>query len=246
MRRIFITIEYKGTSYKGWQIQHGLSTIQGELTIALEKVCGHKINLVGSGRTDEGVHAWAQTAHFDCDCTIPDNKFPYCCNVILPPDIKILSSIQVADNFHARFNAKKKTYVYNMYISDVNLPLKDRYSLRIENTDFEIMHNCLKYFLGKHNFAAFSSTGSIVKSSEREIYNISLEKNDIDISITIKGNGFLYNMVRIIAGTLLAAGQGKLDETDIINAFKNGDRKSAGKTLPAKGLVLKSVEYSNS
>lgn len=244
MRRIFITIEYKGTSYKGWQIQHGLSTIQGELTIALEKVCGHKINLVGSGRTDEGVHALAQTAHFDCDCTIPDNKFPYCCNVILPPDIKILSSIQVADNFHARFNAKKKTYLYKMYLSDICHPLRDElYAQAPNNLDVQKMQDACNYLVGKQDFTSFMAAGSTIKTTVREIYSASIIQKEDELYFEICGKGFLRNMVRIIAGTLIDISRGKIFSADLPVIIESKKRKLCGYTAPACGLYLKDVQY---
>jgi len=246
--RIILTVSYDGTLYNGWQIQKNGETVQGVLEKVLFNITGEKIKVTGSGRTDAGVHAEAQVCHFDTEKTnIPPEKYKFCLNTHLPSDIRILKSELADDSFHARFSAKRKTYIYNMYISDVILPLKDRYALRIDNCDIEIMQETAKKFLGKHNFAAFSATGSLVVNCERELFDINIENcnNNKDIKIIITGNGFLYNMVRIISGTLLGVSQGRINTDNIDKALNSGNRNFAGKTLEAKGLVLKKVEYTN-
>ena len=238
-------VSYDGTAYCGWQIQKKGVTIQGLLEDALYKITEEKIKVVGSGRTDAGVHAEGQVCHFDTIKTnIPPEKYKFCINNLLPCDIRILKSELASDDFHARYTAKQKTYIYNMYISDTILPLKDKYSLRVDKVNIDIMKDCAKLFLGEHDFAAFCSTGSSVISTKRKIFDIFIENCENDIKLLVTGDGFLYNMVRIISGTLLLAAQQKICKEDIEKALKNGDRKLAGKTLAAKALVLKNVEYS--
>lgn len=239
-----MTVSYDGTAYCGWQFQIKEITVQGVLEDALFKIAGEKIKVTGSGRTDAGVHAEGQVCHFDTKKTnIPPEKYKFCLNNLLPYDIRILKSELAEDNFHSRYSAKQKTYIYNMYISDTLLPLKDRYALRIDNADINIMKDCAQLFLGEHDFAAFCSTGSSIKSTKRKIFDIFIENCENDIKLLVCGDGFLYNMVRIIAGTLLAVSQGRLPKENIKKAFICGDRTLTGKTLAAKGLALKKVEY---
>ena len=243
-RRILITIEYKGTNYKGWQMQKDLPTIQGEITKALEKVCGHEIKLHGSGRTDEGVHAMGQTAHFDCDCTIPNDRFAQSCNVILPDDIKILNSRQVTGDFHARFDVKKKTYLFKIFNNAVTSPLRnDLFAFTPYKLNIEDMKKACEFLTGKHDFAAFMASGCEVKSTVREIFSAKISNFENEIYFEICGNGFLQNMVRIIAGTLVDIGRGRLKVEDLPKIIESKDRNKAGFTMQPCGLYLKSVEY---
>ncbi len=244
MRRILITIEYKGTNYKGWQIQKGLPTVCGELTKALEAVCGHKIKLIGSGRTEEGVHALGQTAHFDCDCTVPSDRFPFSCNAFLPPDIRVLSSREVDRNFHARFDVIRKTYLYKIYSSKITSPLKaDFFGYTPFDLNIEDMRKACSFLTGKHDFSAFLATGSDVRDTVREIYSAEITSCGNEFYFEICGNGFLRNMVRIIAGTLIETGRGRFRPEDMKEIIESKDRSRAGFTAPSCGLYLKSVEY---
>lgn len=244
MKRYKIIIEYKGTNYAGWQIQKNGVTVQGVMQDALIKLFGREIELTSSGRTDAGVHALNQVAHFDADTLIPADKIPFALNTLLPMDISV-KSCEITDNsFHARYGAKSKTYVYKMYYSPFRSPLlSDTCHWIVKRPDIEIMKKCAELLIGEHDFKFFRAAGSNVKNTVRRIYSIEIEEKDNLISIAVRGNGFLYNMVRILAGTLLYAGMGKLTIQDLQSIMEKGDRKRAGKTLPANGLCLLKVEY---
>ena len=242
--RIKLTVCYDGTLYCGWQRQKNGFTVQEALEQAVETLTGEKVAVTGSGRTDSGVHAKGQVAHFDTNSTIPAEKFYLALNPLLPDDIKVLKSERVSENFHSVRSAKRKTYVYSLYLSSVPVPLYERYALRIdEPIDIKKMQKAAELFIGEKDFKAFSSTGSSVKGTVRKIYALSVEKKGEFIFIKVTGNGFLYNMVRIIAGTLVAIGKGEISEENVEKAFLTGERTYAGKTLAAKGLTLLRAEY---
>ena len=242
--RVFIKIEYDGTNYCGWQIQPNQITVQEEIEKAIYKLTGEKCSVTGSGRTDSGVHALGQIAHFDTSSTIPANKFANALNQYLPNDIKVLESWQVEDSLHARYSAKKKTYQYNIYISRHARPLYDRYFARVEyELDADKMNDACKSFIGKHDFACFLASGSEVKDTVREIYSAEVKRVEDKITFTVCGNGFLYNMVRIMVGTLVKVGQGKLTVEEVGDILASKSREKAGFTMPPQGLTLVSVEY---
>lgn len=241
--RIILKISYDGTDYCGWQRQKNGLSVQEVLENALSTLTNEKITLIASGRTDSGVHAEGQVAHFDTNSSIPPEKFYLAVNALLPNDIRVLSSSLAKEDFHARYTAKRKTYVYNFYISDVSLPLKERYAVRIEDFNEEKASAVLQEIVGTHDFKCFLSSGSEIKTTVRTIYFANVCKNGNDVRIEVCGNGFLYNMVRIIAGTVLDASNGKITADDLKEALLKGDRNLVGKTAPAKGLTLKSVEY---
>ncbi len=243
--KVKITLSYDGTNYSGWQVQPNGITVQEILETALEKLTGEKIKVVGSGRTDAGVHALAQVAHFEREKeNIPPEKFKQALNTLLPNDIKIIESERATDDFDARKCAKKKTYVYGFYVSDVVLPLKERYRTQLENrVDVDKMIECANLIIGEHDFKAFCSSGTGAKTTTRTVYNIEIKENGNELDFFVTGNGFLYNMVRIIVGTLIGAGQGKLGKAEIEKMLSTGERSLGGRTLPAKGLRLLSVEY---
>lgn len=241
--RVVLKISYDGTNYCGWQRQKNGVSVQEVLEDVLLKLTGEKTNLTASGRTDSGVHAAGQIAHFDTNATIPPEKFYLALNSLLPNDVRVLSSFLAPDGFHARYTAKRKTYLYNFYISQVALPLKERYAVKIDDFDVEKANAALQKIVGTHDFKCFLSSGSEIKTTVRTIYSLTIDKTDNDVCIEVCGNGFLYNMVRIIAGTALMASQGKISATDVDNALLTGNRTLVGKTAPAKGLTLKSVEY---
>ncbi len=243
--KIMLTVSYDGTAYCGWQVQPNADTVQRTIEDAIHKVTGEKVRVTGSGRTDSGVHAKGQTAHFAVEKdSIPAEKYAKALNAYLPADVRVLSSQSVADSFDACRGAKRKTYKYSCYLSDIELPLKERYAVKMDQTlDVEKMKQGAVCFLGKHDFKGFCSTGSSIKTTERTIYALDVELNGQDLTFTITGNGFLYNMVRIIVGTLIKLGENKCTAQDIENMLKTGNRELGGKTLPAKGLCLEKVEY---
>lgn len=245
MRKIKLTISYVGTQYNGWQKQKNGLGIQEIVEKAILKALGEEVELVGAGRTDAGVHAFGQVAHFLTNSKMDGQKFYYAINQFLPDDIKVLSSCEVDDEFHARFSAKKKTYLYKFYANEVIMPLKEFDAVKINSKFNEKMaKKALKYFKGTHNFKAFCSTNTNVKSTIRTIYNIKLQKDRNGIyNFYITGNGFLYNMVRIIVGTVVEVGMGVKKPKDILDIFAKEDRKLAGRTMPAKGLTLYNIEY---
>ena len=242
--RIKLVISYDGTNYCGWQRQKNGVSVQETLESALYELTKESVTVTASGRTDAGVHAQGQVVHFDTESSIPHDKFYLALNPFLPKDVKALSSERVDEQFNARKSAKKKTYAYEFYISEVELPLKERYAERLERApNFVLMEKATQLFIGERDFKAFCATGSSVKTTVRTIYSIDVIKKDEGFTINLTGNGFLYNMVRIIAGVLLDVGLGKKSEQDIISAFNTGKRETLGKTLPAKGLTLKKVDY---
>lgn len=244
MPRYKITIEYKGTKYAGWQVQKNALTIQAVMQEAFAKVFHEEIELTASGRTDAGVHALGQVAHFDTLSKIPAKKIPLAINSLLPDDISIVGCEEVNSDFHARYNAKNKTYVYRMYHSPYPSPLRaDTYHRLKTKPDINLMKLGAQFFVGEHDFKFFKASGSSVINTVRTIYSIKIDDTENEIIITVSGNGFLYNMVRILSGTLLDIGMGKLTIKDVYDIIDKGERKHAGKTLPANGLCLIKVEY---
>ena len=241
--RYKLVISYDGTDFAGFQIQPNERTVQGEIEKALFNLTGQEIRITPSGRTDTGVHALGQVISFDLDTKIDEKRLYKAINAYLPSDVRVLSSEIASNNFNARKSAKRKTYEYSWYLSEIEIPTKERFALRVDNVDLENVKSAAKLLVGEHDFVAFSSTGSCVNTTVRKVYSVKVEKRGIDVKISITGNGFLYNMVRIICGTLLEIGLGKRAEQDIINALSSGNRKFAGKTLSAKGLCLKQVKY---
>ncbi len=242
--RYAMVVEYDGTEYAGWQRQKNAISVQQKIEEALEIVFKKKIVIVASGRTDSGVHALGQVAHFDVDKEFNTRSVMYSINSLLPSDVKLQRLFKVSDDFHAQYSAKRKTYVYRSYINESASPLKDRFYARIlPPVDVEKMIRASKVLIGKHDFKAFCSTGSSINSTEREIYECNVEQKGDEVIFEITGNGFLYNMVRIIVGTLYFIGKGKLPESAIAEMLATGNRRAGGKTYPACGLTLKKVEY---
>lgn len=245
MRKYLITIQYLGKNYFGFQKQENEPrTIQGIIEKALKDLTGETIEIFASGRTDAGVSAYAQTAHFESETTIPANKIPFALNTMLPDDIKITDCKEMSNDFHARFNVKKKTYVYNIYFGPHMLPFYDERAYWIKKQpNIKLMKQCAKILEGKHNFKCFMSSGGQSKTFERIIYYIDIQQKNNFITIEVCGNGFLYNMVRIIVGTLLEVGNKKKTLDDVKFALEKQDRSLAGFLVPAKGLYLKEVKY---
>ncbi|MDE7440291.1 MAG: tRNA pseudouridine(38-40) synthase TruA [Clostridia bacterium] len=242
--RYALLLSYDGTNYGGWQIQKNAVTVQQKLTEALEDTLGYKVNVTASGRTDSGVHAKAQVCHFDAQTSIPAEKLADALNVRLPQDISVLQTVVAPDGFDAQSSAKKKTYCYRVYLSQRRQPLKDRYSVQIKyNVDLQKLEYSAKLFEGEHDFKAYCAAGSQVKTTVRRIYNIEIKKDGCDVAVYVTGNGFLYNMVRTLVGTMIYYSAGRIKEEDIVRSLEKCDRDCVGKTMPAKGLMLESVEY---
>ena len=245
MINIRIIIEYDGKDFNGWQKQPNKLNIQGEIERAIEIITGEKVDVIGSGRTDAGVNALAQVANFKVsELKIPVDRLIYAINSQLKKTIRIIKAEIVDDSFHSRYAAKKKTYRYTINNSiagsAIYRNMQYHYSFKLDEVK---MNEGAKYFIGEHDFKAFKASGTSSKSSVRKIYDAKVYRDGDLINIELTGNGFLYNMVRIIAGTLLEVGEGKISPKSIEDIIKDGSRKNAGKTLPPNGLCLVSVEY---
>lgn len=243
MRNIMITIEYKGTNYYGFQRQSDKPSVQGCIENAIYKITNEKINLTYSGRTDAGVHALGQVANFYTKTRIPIDKIPGAINSKLPDDIRVVGANEVGLDFHARYHVKRKRYKYLILNSKYKRPIYNDVSYFVKhNLDIDKMIQESKHLIGEHDFKGFMSTGSSVKTTVRTIYDVELKKEGDLIILEIEGNGFLYNMVRIIAGTLVDIGRGRINLSlkDIIEC---NDRKKAGNTADSKGLFLEKVYY---
>ena len=244
MRNIKLTIEYDGKDFNGWQKQPNKLNIQGEIEKAIYNITKEKVDLIGSGRTDAGVHALGQIANFKTNSNISIEKLPLALNSQLKNSIIIKKAEVVDERFHSRYNAKQKTYRYIINNSQCGTAIYRNleYCFPIE-LDVEKMKEATKYFEGEHDFKAFKSSGTSGKNSVRTIYKAIVKKEGERIIIELTGNGFLYNMVRIISGTLLDVGMGKIAPDEIENIIESKDRQKAGKTLPAHGLYLVEVLY---
>ena len=245
MRNIKLTIEYDGKDFNGWQKQPGKPNIQGSIEYAIEQITGEKIELFASGRTDAGVHAYGQVANFKTNSNLPIEKFPIAINTKLKRSIRILNAEEVQESFHSRLTCKRKTYRYVINNSPIASAIYRNLETHIpQKLNVDKMKKAIKYFEGEHDFKAFKASGTSSKSSVRTIYNATVkEMPNNRIYIELTGNGFLYNMVRIISGTLVEVGIGKLQPEDIQNIIESKKRENAGKTLPPQGLYLVSVEY---
>ena len=244
MRNIKLTIEYDGKDFNGWQKQPNKLNIQGEIERAIKDITGEEVDLIASGRTDAGVHALGQVANFKTESNIPVEKIPIALNTKLKRSIRILVAEEVDERFHSRYNCKKKTYRYviNNSANGTAIYRNLEYNFS-QKLNADKMNEAVKYFIGEHDFKGFKASGTSSKSSVRTIYDAKVYKNGDRVNIELTGNGFLYNMVRIIAGTLIEVGIEKIlpdQMTDIINSK---ERIKAGKTLPPNGLYLVKVEY---
>lgn len=244
MRNIKLIIEYDGTRYHGWQTQENAVTVQDTIEKCINKLTGEECNLIGSSRTDVGVHALGQVANFHTNSRIPGEKFAFALNSILPEDIVIVSSAEVGPDFHSRFNAKAKRYLYYIYNSTFpSALLRDRAWHVPYPLDMAAMEKASSFLKGTHDFSAFKAVGGATKTSIRTIMEFTIARKEKMIEINILGNGFLYNMVRIIAGTLVEVGKGKISPDAIPAILESRDRKNAGITAPAHGLYLAQVYY---
>lgn len=244
MRNIKLTLEYDGTNYLGWQKQKIGTTIQETLEEAISLLTNEEVEVIGSSRTDAGVHAKGFVANFKTNSKIPSEKFREAINYRLPDDIVILKSEEVEEGFHSRYSAKGKTYSYTILNRDVYSAIGKDYVYHVKRKlDIDNMKEACKYFIGTKDFMAFKSSGSSVKTTVRTISDLHIDvQNDI-IKIYVTGDGFLYNMVRIIVGTLIMVGSNKIYSREVENIIESKDRKKAGICVPATGLVLEKVYY---
>jgi len=244
MRNIKLTIEYDGTNFSGWQVQKDKRTIEQELENALAKILKEEVKVIGSGRTDAGVHAMGQVANFMTDKSIKQEELLYALNTLLPFDIVVVNVEDVEQDFNARITAKAKHYRYVVnnakFPSALNANREYHFKYFLDTESMQLAANDLK---GKHDFKAFMAAGSTVKDTVREIYDINVTRLGNRVVIDVIGNGFLYNMVRIIVGTLLDVGSGKSDICVIKNMIDTGDRNLGGRTVGPEGLYLVEVRY---
>ena len=245
MERFKLVIQYDGTNFFGFQIQPEKRTIQGELEKVLEFLIGEKVKIYASGRTDTGVSAFSQVCHFDTEKQINAKKIEVSLNGLLPDDIAVISVEKVSNEFDSRFTAKKKTYEFRFYVSRYELPLLEKQAVRINDyADVDAMNKACKYLVGTYDFSSFVAAKSGKTDFVRTIYDAKIvEVGDGIYAFEITGNGFLYNMVRIIFGTLLKVAYHKINPEDIFKVIEAKDRRKAGKTMPPKGLYMKNVVY---
>ena len=244
MDKVKLIVSYDGTAYYGWQRQSNVPSIQEELEKACKELFKQDINIQGAGRTDAGVHARGQCATFEVDTMIQMEKIPLVLNRILPADIVVTRAEIVPDMFHARYSAKNKTYKYQIVNADYPIPQMRNYAEFIYiPLNIEDMNKGAQYFVGTHDFSAFCSSKSTKKTNTRTIHQAKISKDGEIITFEVCGNGFLYNMVRIMVGTLIQVGIGHIKPSEIRDIILSKDRKKAGNTVPACGLTLSSVEY---
>ena len=243
-KRIRLKISYDGTAYHGWQIQDDMITVEGVLTEAVREAVGSPVEVIGASRTDAGVHALGNVAVFDADTPIPADKMSMVLNKLLPDDISVVCSDEVPLDWHPRKQDCRKTYEYRIYTSPVRMPLKRLYAhYTYSDLDIGEMDRAAAFFTGEHDFTAFCAAGSQATTFTRTIYACSVKKDGNEAVISVTGSGFLYNMVRIIAGTLFEVGLGRKKADDIPGIIDSLDRRKAGPTLPACGLTLIGYEY---
>ena len=244
MRNIKLTIEYDGKEYNGWQKQPNKLNIQGEIERAIQNITGKQVELIGSGRTDAGVHAFGQVANFKIDSDFPIEKMAIAINSQLKKSIRIKKTEEVSPEFHSRYNCHSKTYQSVIDNSEQGSAIYRYLSYHVlQELDVEKMQKAVTYFVGEHDFSSFKSSGTSSKSSVRIIYDANDEKDGERVKISLTGNGFLYTMVRIISGTLVEVGLNNIEPEDIPKIIEAKNRQMAGKTLPPQGLFLMEVEY---
>ena len=243
-RRVRLTVAYDGTNYHGWQIQNNGITIESELNRALSGLLGEQVHVIGASRTDSGVHALGNVAIFDTESLIPADKISYALNQRLPEDIRIQRSEEVAIDWHPRHRDSRKTYEYRIYRAEFPMPVKRLYSyFTYRPLDVDRMREAAAFLVGEHDFKSFCQSGSQAGNTVRTVYSIVIEEQGAEMVIRVCGNGFLYNMVRIIAGTLMEVGQGRREPESMAALLEAGDRGAAGPTAPAHGLTLVRYEF---
>lgn len=243
-KSIALVLSYAGTAYHGWQRQENAYTVQQAVEDALCRLSGEVHTVVGCGRTDAGVHARRYVANFKTGIKVPPDRYPEALMPFLPGDISVLESRGVADTFNALLSCVEKEYIYKIYHARVDDPfLKDRAWRLTYEPNVDKMARAAAYFEGEHDFSAFCGAKSAVRSEIRTVFSCSVEKKDNIVEIKISANGFLYNMARIITGTLVAVAAGKIAENDIPALLAGKDRTAAGMTAPAHGLYMNRIKY---
>ncbi|MCM1089443.1 MAG: tRNA pseudouridine(38-40) synthase TruA [Butyrivibrio sp.] len=246
-KRVRLVVSYDGTAYHGWQVQNNGITIESELNRCLSELLREPIQVIGASRTDAGVHALGNVAVFDTASRMPAEKISYALNQRLPEDIRIQRSEEVDPQWHPRRCESRKTYEYRICRSEFPIPVKRLYSLfTYRSLDVDKMREAAAYLVGEHDFKSFCQTGAQVESTVRTIYELTLEEQGQDLVVRVCGNGFLYNMVRIIVGTLIEVGEGRRRPDDMAEVLERRDRKLAGPTAPAHGLFLVKYEWCES
>lgn len=246
LKRILFTIAYDGSDFFGWQKQpdENIRTVQGEFEKALGRFFKKNVECIGASRTDRGVHAMGQRAVIDIDTTVPTEKFPLALHSFLPEDISVVKAEDVSEEFHPRYDCVKKTYQYKIYNGKYRNPICRKYSEYCHVfLDEKKMNEVSKAFIGTHDFKAFAASGNSSKTTVRTIFDIYVKREGEFVVITVTGDGFLYNMIRIMAGTLMLAGIGKLDFDGLLKIIESRDRTKAGKTAGPNGLTLMEINY---
>lgn len=244
MRRIRLTVAYDGTNYHGWQVQQNGITIESELDRCLTELLGEPVEVIGASRTDSGVHALGNIAVFDTTARMPAEKFPYALNQRLPEDIRVQAAEEVPSDWSPRRASSRKTYEYRIYRAQFPMPTKRLYSLFCyRSLNAAKMQEAARFLEGEHDFKSFCQSGAQVESTVRTLYKAEVREEGEDLVICVCGNGFLYNMVRIIVGTLLEVGQGKREPADVERILAAKDRGAAGPTAPPQGLTLIKYEF---
>lgn len=243
-KRIRLTVAYDGTNYHGWQLQDNGNTIEAELNKGLSELLGEEIRVIGASRTDSKVHALGNVAVFDTVSRMPAGKISFALNQRLPEDIRIQKSQEVPADWHPRRCESRKTYEYRIYRAEFPMPVKRLYSYFVyQPLDVGRMREAAAYLEGEHDFKSFCQTGAQVESTVRTIHSLWVEEQESDLIIRVCGNGFLYNMVRIIVGTLIEVGQGRREPESMQEILGALDRAAAGPTAPAHGLTLVKYEF---
>lgn len=243
-KRVMLTVAYDGTNYCGFQVQPNGRTIEGELNRCLSELLQEEIKVIGASRTDSGVHALGNIAVFDTTARMPAEKFSYALNQRLPEDIRIQKACQVTADFHPRHCDSKKTYEYRIYNAEFPMPVKRLYAhFTYVPLDEKRMQQAAEYLVGEHDFQSFCAAGTVVETTVRTIYKAKVYREGNEIVIRVTGNGFLYNMVRIIAGTLIEVGRGSIEPEQMQEILEKRDRSAAGPTAPACGLTLYRYEF---
>lgn len=246
MKRVLLVVAYDGTAYNGWQLQPGVRTIESELNKALTELLNEEIRVIGASRTDSGVHALCNIAVFDTNARIPAEKISYALNQRLPEDIRIQKSMEVDASFHPRHCNSKKTYEYRILNREFPLPTKRLYHhFTYVPLDEQLMRQGAAYLIGEHDFKSFCATATVAETTVRTVTDIQVEKSGDEIVIRVSGTGFLYNMVRIIAGTLIEVGRGNYLPKKVAEILEEKDRQAAGPTAPACGLTLVKYEFAD-
>ena len=244
MRRIKLTVAYDGTNYCGWQIQPNGITVEEVLNRALSRLTGEELRVTGASRTDAGVHARGNIAVFDTASTIPAKRFAYAVNPLLPEDIAVVNSEEVPQDWHPRYQNSVKTYEYRILNREMPDPLRRKYTWHVSfPLDIDKMRTAAEYLKGEHDFRSFCSIHTGAATTVRTVYMLDIGKTGDEIVIRISGNGFLYNMVRIIAGTLTEVGRGFRTPGNVKKILEAEEREKSGATAPPQGLTLISIEY---